>query len=287
MRYAGIPSMLILLLFTALSPLSFCPSTIESSSVTQVEPVQQLNQLIQEYKDAEKQFHKQSEPLPDNADGQKKYDQLFKEYDQKQNLRFEKVLKLAQDAPSSDAGFTALEWLLTLPRAYFVPVGKPAMELAAQHHAANPKIGKSIAWLGYYFPDRAPSDPAAKALIQAVYEQNPDKTARAQAALGLALLTKSEFASADFKHAANVSQLESATELAFEKLIADFGDCPRLIRPNAGTVGEFAKSELFELRHLRIGKLAPEIEGEDLEGKKFKLSDYRGKVVMLDFWGDW
>jgi len=36
-----------------------------------------------------------------------------------------------------------------------------------------------------------------------------------------------------------------------------------------------------------VGNLAPEIIGEDIDGKKFKLSDYRGKVVVLDFWGDW
>lgn len=36
-----------------------------------------------------------------------------------------------------------------------------------------------------------------------------------------------------------------------------------------------------------IGELAPEIEGVDLDGVEFKLSDYRGKVVMLDFYGDW
>ena len=36
-----------------------------------------------------------------------------------------------------------------------------------------------------------------------------------------------------------------------------------------------------------IGNLAPKIQGEDLDGVKFKLSDYRGKVVVLDFWGDW
>jgi cytochrome oxidase Cu insertion factor (SCO1/SenC/PrrC family) len=38
---------------------------------------------------------------------------------------------------------------------------------------------------------------------------------------------------------------------------------------------------------LRIGKVAPEISGVDVDGRKFKLSDYRGKVVVLDFWGDW
>ena len=38
---------------------------------------------------------------------------------------------------------------------------------------------------------------------------------------------------------------------------------------------------------LAVGKVAPDIVGEDLDGVAFKLSDYRGKVVMLDFWGDW
>ena len=36
-----------------------------------------------------------------------------------------------------------------------------------------------------------------------------------------------------------------------------------------------------------LNKEAPEIEGVDIDGKKFKLSDYRGKVVVLDFWGNW
>jgi len=36
-----------------------------------------------------------------------------------------------------------------------------------------------------------------------------------------------------------------------------------------------------------VGQLAPEIEGEDMDGVSFKLSDYRGKVVVLDFTGHW
>jgi hypothetical protein len=35
------------------------------------------------------------------------------------------------------------------------------------------------------------------------------------------------------------------------------------------------------------GNQVLEIEANDLQGKKFKLSDYRGKVVLLDFWGFW
>jgi predicted Zn finger-like uncharacterized protein len=37
----------------------------------------------------------------------------------------------------------------------------------------------------------------------------------------------------------------------------------------------------------QVGKPAPEITGEDIDGKKFNLSDYKGKVVVLDFWGHW
>jgi len=44
------------------------------------------------------------------------------------------------------------------------------------------------------------------------------------------------------------------------------------IQPNAGP---------------QIGQVAPEIVAEDLDGQTFKLSDYRGKVVLLDFWGNW
>ncbi len=32
---------------------------------------------------------------------------------------------------------------------------------------------------------------------------------------------------------------------------------------------------------------APEIEGVDIQGTRFKLSEYRGKIVLLDFFADW
>lgn len=35
-----------------------------------------------------------------------------------------------------------------------------------------------------------------------------------------------------------------------------------------------------------VGRAAPETEGTDAEGLSLRLSDYRGKVVMLGFWGD-
>jgi peroxiredoxin len=41
---------------------------------------------------------------------------------------------------------------------------------------------------------------------------------------------------------------------------------------------------LGALEGLAIGRTAPAILGEDVDGKPFRLGDYRGKVVVLDFW---
>jgi len=36
-----------------------------------------------------------------------------------------------------------------------------------------------------------------------------------------------------------------------------------------------------------IGQTPPEVTGTTLDGKPFKLSDYNGKVIILDFWATW
>lgn len=38
---------------------------------------------------------------------------------------------------------------------------------------------------------------------------------------------------------------------------------------------------------LTVGNPAPEFALKDLDGKMHRLSDFRGKVVLLDFWGTW
>lgn len=52
-------------------------------------------------------------------------------------------------------------------------------------------------------------------------------------------------------------------------------------------LGTKAEADLFEMRNLNIGQVAPDIEGESIHGEPMKLSDFRGKVVVLDFWGHW
>ncbi|MDR3634845.1 MAG: TlpA disulfide reductase family protein [Isosphaeraceae bacterium] len=90
---------------------------------------------------------------------------------------------------------------------------------------------------------------------------------------------------ARFLRETNPDAAEKAAEAAFERVVNEFGDLRAPHFPR--TLGEIAAGELNALRNLKIGRLAPDIEGTDVEGKRFTLSDFRGKVVLLVFSGEW
>jgi hypothetical protein len=82
-----------------------------------------------------------------------------------------------------------------------------------------------------------------------------------------------------------IAKAENAGEL-YKKAEAFYAESVKKYASDPGLANQL-RDGLFLLEKLSLGKTAPEIEGEDLDGKKFKLSDYRGKVVVLDFWGNW
>ena len=90
---------------------------------------------------------------------------------------------------------------------------------------------------------------------------------------------------------ADPGALYAEVEALFERAAKEYGDIvydpSRKGSPFERTIAQIAQSALHELRHLSIGKVAPEIEGESVDGKPLKLSDYRGKVVVLSFWASW
>jgi hypothetical protein len=105
-------------------------------------------------------------------------------------------------------------------------------------------------------------------------KNNPSAEVRGTACFTLATL---------FKDEARYGQNKPATaqaEKQFERVIKEFGQ----VKQRGYPLADLAKPELSELRRLTIGKPAPEIEGTDLDGQPMKLSDYRGKVVVLTFW---
>lgn len=49
---------------------------------------------------------------------------------------------------------------------------------------------------------------------------------------------------------------------------------------------QFAKT-LYDLGPLSIGALAPDFSQNDVNGKPVKLSDFKGKYTLVDFWASW
>jgi len=69
-------------------------------------------------------------------------------------------------------------------------------------------------------------------------------------------------------------------------LLKKLQETPDIKKTNPALLKEI-KKDIFITEHLSVGCEAPDIVGTDHEDKTFKLSDYRGKVVLLDFWGYW
>ena len=64
-----------------------------------------------------------------------------------------------------------------------------------------------------------------------------------------------------------------------------------LLESAAGREGTDAAEEAAELiyvqRNLAVGAIAPNFEANTVDGEAFSLEDYRGQVVVLDFFGFW
>jgi len=56
------------------------------------------------------------------------------------------------------------------------------------------------------------------------------------------------------------------------------------IEINGVSVAKLAENELYVIINLSKGKVAPDLSGVDSGGRPLRLSDQRGKVVVLLFW---
>jgi hypothetical protein len=139
--------------------------------------------------------------------------------------------------------------------------------------------------------------PATAADINELVEleaKNPDM------ARHLPMLIRQMTPHGETKQAAWLSAIEAATPfdgvkaaLLYQRALATPGDeGAALIRellekyPTTASAAQL-KAVLFEKENLQIGKVAPELVSKDENGEKITLSEYRGKVVVLDFWGFW
>lgn len=176
-----------------------------------------------------------------------------------------------------------------------------ALEELRREYAASGRIAEAVR--------RAPRGDgkdslAAERFLREVIARNPDRRAVGFARFGLAeilegradLVHEVDTISTTFQVGVGAEAFRAMTsrpadDLAREAerlygiVAADYADLDSIRRGK--TLGEVAEGRAFKLRNLSVGRVAPEIAGEDVDGKPLKLSDYRGKVVVLSFTGLW
>lgn len=215
-------------------------------------------------------------------------------------------LALADEYPGSKVAEDTLIWLCA-HAAFFTKEGDEALRRLVRDHARSAKLGPALGSQG-----RMPSFfESTEALFRRVLAENTHREIRGLATYWLArhLLYKARCVRvarqrpnfgiingsdpyvevlgagwADRLRRLDPDAMEREANELFTRVARFYADVPHNDpKSRPGTLEEAAKSYLRELRELAVGKQAPEIEGTDLDGRPFRLSDYRGKVVVLDF----
>ena len=214
---------------------------------------------------------------------------------------------LAAENPKDPAALDALLQTVAKVNGTAFPVGgkdspgERALALLVRDHVRSDKLGPVCQQVAFGFHK------SHEAFLRAVLEMNPHREVQGIACLSLAqflnnrldrlgLLQNPDYteryervfgkALMDELQRQDRAAVAKEVETLFIRAEENYADVkiPVTYWGSGGTVGEKARSELFQIRTLAVGKEAPDIEGEDQDGKPFKLSDYRGKVVLLDIW---
>jgi hypothetical protein len=232
----------------------------EEPEVTEATPAEQIKAIIADYKKDSGNLMTEARKMPGNK-GRDFYYANLPKLQQKCGADLNAVVAANADDP---ANFDAIMWI-TMNMAGS-DNGTQAMDTLFEKYIDNEQMVNLCAVLAQ---GRMPVK-NAEAKLEQLIEKSPHDAVKASATMALAK---------------NVKDEKRAEEL-YESLVANYGDLTSVMT-RGKTFKVVADNALFQLKYLSIGKVAPDIEGEDLDGVAFKLSDYRGKVVVLDFWGDW
>ncbi len=183
-----------------------------------------------------------------------------------------KMMKLVQTNQDQPDVVKGVNWLVTGAAGF--PEGQEALKMLGTTFADRAGIAESVKQLEYH---GLPAEPVLKAVIEK--NTHRDEKAAALYALG-AIHFKNFDASADRVSAA--ASKSKALE-CFQQLYADYED----VTIQGFKLSDTVAKMFFEMTSLQVGCEAPEIEGKDADGVAFKLSNYRGKYVIVIFWGGW
>lgn len=183
------------------------------------------------------------------------------------------MLRIMQEHPDEAAAIKAMSWLIS--RATNLPQGQLALQELKDKRAASKGLLETIDFLSHAQPV------VAEPVLRVIREKNPNVEEKAAAThgLGLCLFAQSE---GDPTGEKSKAALAEAMQF-FSEMVTSYKD----VVCNGFKLSDQAAAMLFEIENLNPGKQAPEIEGKDATGASFKLSEYRGKNVVLIFWGSW
>ncbi len=232
-----------------------------------------LAEMIRDYQKLE------AEQLPD-AEKFPKQKAIYDRFQSASIPTFDGLLGAASDHPEDPASVEALGYVVSNGRGLGTEQSKRALALLRRDHVRTPSITTATRMLFLQ-----PYQPEATALLRAVIADNPSRTECGRACLDLAYLLHSYLA-ADVGRDDRAA-LKAEEESLYDRCVAEFADVTVGGYGTDKTVGDYAQGALIEFRQLQVGQVAPEIIGQDVDGKPLRLSDSRGKVVVLTFSGEW
>lgn len=261
------------------------------SGLSQEEALEKVTALTEEFNDGMNEFRKKFQAASTEEKIKLRADMP------KADLYIEKFQKLAGLHPKTDVEGQSLLWIVQHQRNG--DVFEASLKTLIANHAGMEEIRPIIMSLQYQPPSARSTE-----LLEMV-KQSEDRDLRGVALYAflqyqkrvaeIKVALEGDAESAErYEKAYGKEQVEFLKQMAtlsdderlaaLEQLNADYGDV-KLSEDR--TLASSIEGDIFEAKFLQIGKEVPDIEGEDIDGTPFKLSDYRGKVVLLDFWGDW
>lgn len=284
----------ILLIFLAgVLPAAFIQTTDAKSLAKQ-----QYEALLEEAEELRAQFSESFE----HARSTEEKNAAQRQYTMRLKALSLRAVSLARAYPNDPVAIDALAWTL---RSQQVPETGQALELLGRDYADKDQLADACKYASNFFG--RPDSMQAERFLREVLAKNTNARVRGNACFDLAqfLVDRAKHLRWLRRHpeiveglahnfgteqtqrfmTADADVMLKEADALFSRVIGEFAS---LTNKSGGTpLGEQSSARLFRLRNLSVGCNVPEIDGCDVDGQRFRLGDYRGKVVLLTFCGNW
>ncbi len=186
--------------------------------------------------------------------------------------------KNAKDASALDALLLTLQ--LSQPAKEKDDAGAKALAAIKQSHLKSKRIGKGLMVLAARGEDGAE-------LLKTIIAEHPDKKMQGRAVKVMQQM-REEYAKVGEKLKGDEKLKERVEAIRGKEFTKNLLDNSDKFAKEAKEYDKLFKEKYAALYpEIIVGKPAPEVVAEDLEGKAVNLSQLKGKVVVLDIWATW